>query len=91
VSVDDYAEALTNEAQRALFESGALKSCPIHPDVTIRVGDEEAERSAYAIATNNLKRDDRIEWREDLMSAIKDELDVAADEVCPRCEKIMRE
>lgn len=85
MSINDYVHALEASAREALVETGAIKVCRIHPEVTIRTGDDDAERRAYALATTRLKRGGNLEMREELMSTIKNELDEAADGECPRC------
>jgi len=86
VSLTDHIDDLELAARYALAKAGAIESCPAHPGVTIRVGDQDAERHAYALATTILKNDGEYWKREDLMPAIKDELDMAADGECPACE-----
>ena len=86
VSITDHIDDLESAARFALVKTGAIKGCLIHSDVTIRVGDPDAERHAYALATTILKSDGSMWMREDLMPAIKDELDMAADGECPACE-----
>jgi hypothetical protein len=66
-------------------EAGALTRCPVHWDVTIRVGDPAAERRAYAIATVRWKADGMHDDRVMLMDGIKDALDMASDDGCPAC------
>ena len=84
--IDEYADSLKVSAPVALAKAGAITVCPRHEYVTIRIGIAEMERRAYAIATNVLKRDGTIEWlREDVVAAIEQELDTAADGVCPSC------
>jgi hypothetical protein len=85
MSVNDYYDDLESAAHHALAEAHAIEVCPTHPDVTIRVGDPDAEQRAYALATNILKGDKTTWMREDLMSAIQNELDMAADGECPAC------
>jgi len=85
MSINNLVDELEAAARSALVKAGAIKSCPFHSDVTIRVGDPDAEKRAYAIATNTLKSDGKMWLREDLMPAIKKELDLCADEECPRC------
>lgn len=85
MSINDYIDDLESAARHALDKAGAIESCPIHPDVRIRVGDEDAERHAYALATTILRSDGTMWVRDDLMPAIKDELDMAADGKCPQC------
>lgn len=69
------------------IEAGALKVCPAHPHVVVNQGDPEAERRAYAIATNRWKAGGLIEDRPDVMEGIKHALEMAADE-CPECERL---
>ena len=85
MSVNDLAQEAEDAAREALFVTGALKSCPAHSDVTIRVGDPDAEKHAFARATIILKSKDKMFIREDVMGAIQDALDMAADDECPEC------
>jgi hypothetical protein len=88
MSVNDYAMDLEDAAMSAALRAKAVRFCPAHNDVWIRVGDPEAERRAYAIATNMIKTGDPVSDREDLMAAVKDALDQAADGECPACASI---
>jgi hypothetical protein len=88
MSITDYIDDLELAARTALAKTGAIKGCPFHSDVTIRVGDVDAERHAYALATTILKSDGTMWMREDVMPAIKDELDLAEDE-CPQCANLI--
>lgn len=85
MSINEFVDDLEGAARYALVKAGAIEGCPIYPGVTIRTGDKDAERHAYALATTILKSDGTIWMREELMSAIKDELDIAADGECPQC------
>lgn len=85
MSVNDYADDLESAARYALAKAGAIAVCRFHPDVTIRIGDDDAERHAYALATSLLKSDGTSWMREDLMPVIKDQLMMAADDECPQC------
>ncbi|MCA6106113.1 hypothetical protein [Bradyrhizobium cenepequi] len=85
MSINDYVDTLESAARHALAKTGAIEACSRHSDVIIRVGDPDAERHAYALATTLLKSDGTMWMREDVMSAIKDELDMAADGECPQC------
>lgn len=89
MSVVDLLDQLEIAARQALLATKALKPCPIHSYVQVRSGDEDAERQAYALATLILKRQGDMEIREELVSAIQDELTMAADEGCPRCASLM--
>lgn len=91
MSITDYIDDLESAARYALGKAGSIKACRIHPHVTIRLGDPDAERYSYALATTILKSDGTMWKREDLMPAIKDELDQAADGECPECAHIMKD
>ncbi len=89
MSVIDLVDQLEIAARQALLATKALEPCAIHSYVLIRSSNEDAERHAYALATLILKRHGDMEIREELMSAIQDELTMAADEECPRCACLM--
>ncbi len=91
MSINNYVDDLEDAAHYAAVKAGAIEVCRFHPDVTIRVGDPDAERHAYALATTILKSDGTMWMREDLMPAIKDVLDMAADGECPQCESLGRD
>ncbi|TGD42243.1 hypothetical protein EEB11_14855 [Pseudotabrizicola sediminis] len=91
MSINDYVDDLEGAARFAAAKAGAIEICAAHSDVTIRVGDADAERHAYALATTILKRDGTAWMREDLMPAIADLLDMAADGECPQCAYIRSE
>jgi hypothetical protein len=84
MSITDYADALESMAREVLFQTRAIQNCRFHSDMIIRVGDDDAERHAYALATTKLKGDGTMFMREDVMDAIQSELDMAEDE-CPEC------
>jgi hypothetical protein len=84
MSIHDDVDDLEGAARYALAKAKAIEVCPFHPEVTIRVGDD-AERRAYALATTILTSDGTMWMREDLMLAIKEQLDRAADGECPAC------
>jgi hypothetical protein len=84
MSINDYADDLEAAALEALAKANAIEACPRHSDAVIRVFDDDAERHAYAIATNALKRDGTLWQREDLMAEIKRILD-EADDQCNQC------
>lgn len=88
MSVNDYHDIVEDAARYAAFKARAIEVCPLHPEVTIRVGDPDAERHAYALATTILKNDGTMWMREDILPAIKDELDMAADGECPECGRL---
>jgi len=68
------------------WKAKAIEICPRHNDITIWVGDDDAERHAYALATTIIKSDGTMWMREDLMEAIQAQLEEAADGECPRCQ-----
>ena len=84
MSIDDYGEGVSQMARQALAEASAIKFCSRH-DVVIRVGNDGAERRAYAFATNALKSNEEYWKREDVMAEIKNQLGWAADGECPQC------
>lgn len=73
-----------NDFAAIAIEAKAIETCPVHPDVTIDQGDPEANRRAYAIATNRWKKGDLLGTREEIMAGIKDAIESSADE-CPAC------
>ena len=75
-------------ARRALFDAKALDHCRRH-DTTIRIGDDEAERKAYAFATVTAKREGNVEDLTELREAIAAVLVEAAEGSCPTCDKVM--
>ena len=85
MSINDLVLEIEEAAREALVVTGALKVCPMHSDVTIRIGDPDAEKHAYARATQILKSKDKMYMREDIMGAIQDALNMAADDECPQC------
>ena len=91
MSINEYFDSVEDAARFAAIKTGAIKVCRFHPDVTIRVGNPDAERHAYALATTILKGDGTMWMREDVMPAIKDELEMAADDECPRCAGLARD
>jgi hypothetical protein len=85
MSVNDLADDVELVARAALAKAKAIEVCPFHSDVTIRVGNDDAERHAYALATTTLMSNGTMWLREEVMPAIKDQLDMAADGECPEC------
>ncbi len=85
MSINDYVDTCEDVARVALVRAKALTCCQFHPEITIRVGNDDAERHAYALATNAMKQDGTIAYmREYVLTAIKCDLNEATDE-CPRC------
>jgi hypothetical protein len=87
MSFNDYFDDLEGAARYALAKAKAIEGCPLHSDVTLRVGDPDAERHAYALATTILKKDGTAWMLEDLKPAIKNILNMAADDGCPACQQ----
>ncbi|TGD93717.1 hypothetical protein [Methylobacterium nonmethylotrophicum] len=48
-------------------------------------GDPDADRHAYALATNSWKAQGKVLDREDVVDAVKSVFDMAADGECPQC------
>ena len=87
MSINDYVDTVENAARFALARAKAIEVCPRHHDVTIRIGDPDAERHAYALATAIMKSDGTLWMRDDVLPAIKYELEMAADGECPLCSR----
>jgi hypothetical protein len=83
----DHAEHIREQALSIAVVAGAVQPCHFHPDVTITLGDEEAERRAYAMVTNQWTKDDMGVERAEFMDAIKDAIESADDE-CYRCARL---
>ena len=86
MSVD--AGNLQSAVRYALLTTRAMAVCPFHPDVIIRVGDDNAETHAYYRARNIIKSDGTCWGHDDLIHEIARQLAHAADGVCPQCELI---
>src|SRR6202043_1675045 len=85
MSVNNYANNLDSAVRYALETTRAIAVCPFPSDVTIRVGDDAAERHGYA-RTRNIIKSDGTKWkREALLEEIKRQLGDAAVGDCPQC------
>jgi hypothetical protein len=76
---------LESAVRSALLTTRATATCPFHPDVTIRVGDDAAETHAFYRARNCVKSDGTGWDHELLMEEVARQLADAADRVCPQC------
>ena len=83
MSINDIVLDIEQSARECATESGALAYCGRH-DVLYRVGDEDKERRAFAMASVRMRGRDREDVKE-LLDAVKNELDLAADDECPAC------
>lgn len=84
MSINNLVDSIEDAARKALFQTKAIRVCSFHTDAVISNQDSDAEKHAYAIATNDLKVAGEMFLREDVMAAIKHELDMADDE-CHQC------
>jgi hypothetical protein len=84
VSINDLVDHMEAVARAAVLQAKAVEPCRNHPDVLINRGSPEAEKLAYAIATNALKAEGEMFLREDVMSAVQDQIVQAAEE-CAEC------
>jgi hypothetical protein len=76
-------------AEECAKEAGALISCPVCHDCLISAGDPDADRIAYAIATNARKEGRRGFHgmdREEVMSIMKKMLENSS--ACSRCSSM---
>ena len=72
-----------------LAESGAVTKCPVCNDFMILAGEADAEKMAYAMATNAWKsgqRGFRSMEREEVTSSIKQAL-THTPYKCPKCDR----
>lgn len=85
MSIGAQFEDISGVVRYALQTTRATAACPFHRDVTIRVGDDAAERLALERAKRIIKRDG-THWNwEALREEFKRQLSKAADGQCPRC------
>ncbi len=68
-----------------LVLAGAIRSCTVHPETSIRIGDGEAEERAYQYVSAALKSDGTPWMPNEIKAAIHNELALAADRDCPAC------
>jgi hypothetical protein len=59
------------------IEAGAIEVCRFHTSVTVNKGDPEANKRAYAIATNKWKVGGLLGDREEIMDGIKNAIEMA--------------
>lgn len=85
MSINDLVDDLDALAVRAAVEAKAVEPCRFHKDVLIYRGDRDADSRAYALATNAWKADGQVFDRSEVMDAVKDVFDQAADGTCPTC------
>lgn len=85
MSVYEMADAMEAEALKAALQAGAMAPCRWHKDETIRLGDPDAEKRAFAVATNRWKKGSVPCERDEFMDILQNVLHMA-DEECPRCE-----
>lgn len=83
MAINDIVLDIEQTARECATESGALAYCGRH-DVLYRVGDEDKERRAFAMATVRMRGADREDVKE-MLDAVKDQMGKAADDECPGC------
>jgi hypothetical protein len=66
-------------AQEAHAKAGSIRPCKVHHDIFVRTHEPDAERAAYAIRTNMLKRSGDMRWRHELLSEVADTLEQTPD------------
>ena len=85
MSLNNQVVTLEGVSRHALAKAGAIEICPRHSDVVVRVGSEEKERHAHALALSFLP-EATAKWTEaDLVRAMNDDLERAALGKCPIC------
>jgi hypothetical protein len=85
MSIKHYTQDLEETALVIAIKAKAVAACEWHEDVLVNQGDPDADRHAYALATNACKSGEFAGQRQDLLDAVKDVIDMSADE-CGRCE-----
>ena len=78
MSIEDSIRTAAREVVKAAV---AVKPCPLHAEVLVRIGDERPEHRAFELAATAAKKECAMEWRETIM----DELATAVDGECPEC------
>lgn len=74
-----------------LVLAGAIKDCPIHPEVTIRTGDHDAECRAFEQMSAWSKTDGSMWTPQEVRDAIHNELVLAAHPKCPVCQHVKQQ
>jgi hypothetical protein len=90
VDLVEHADHINQQALGIAIIAGAIKPCRIHPYFTIDLGDQDAEKRAYAMGTKHWKKDNMMVERAEFMDAIKDAIEMSADE-CPQCAQLSDE
>ena len=90
MSVKHYAQELEELALVLALKAKAILPCEWHEDVLVDQGEEDANRHAYALGSNACKSGHFKGDRQDLLNAIKDTIDQAAED-CGRCENNARD
>jgi hypothetical protein len=83
---DDYLRELERQAVAAMIQAGAVARCEYHRDVLL-LGDVDAERNAYKLASVWLAQDGTRFMREDLRDAIEHVLERTVGDECPKCAR----
>lgn len=88
MSINDLADELDILALQAALKAKAVEPCYFHKHVLIHRGNDDADRHAYALATNAWKDDGRIFEQREVTEAVKDVFVQAADGSCPACDEL---
>jgi hypothetical protein len=91
VDLAEHADHINEQARGIAIRAGAIVPCRFHPDVTIDLGNPDAEKRAYAMGTNHWKKDDMMVECTEFMDAIKYVIDWSADGECPECARLRDE
>lgn len=78
-----YEERLRATALAALVKAGAVARCPDHTEVLLRIGDEDSERHAQAMAGHLADPEAGLD-RTEILVAIREVLDETVA-TCPLC------
>jgi len=79
-------DGLENAAIAIAIKTGVIEECEFHPGTYVDLGDDEAEKNAYAVGMSMLKNGEIDFKRDELKVAIKSAFDNAGDG-CYSCQR----
>lgn len=82
--MDNFTEYIDTVARMSILKAKAAFTCPVHPDVMIRIDDSGNQQRAFMIAQNTLVYNDKIVLLKRVKSAVENELESAKSN-CTLC------
>jgi hypothetical protein len=83
------ASDIEEAARCALEQAGAIRTCHLHPTITIRLGNEEAELRAQVLVKTVVIMDRSRQQADDVIRVMQRQLREAAQGDCPECEALV--